>query len=296
MPSVCPGCATGCNIEVHASRGTIYRLVPRENLEVNQHWMCDEGRFEYKAVHQNRLLLPLVSGKRAPLDAAFELAAQLLREALAGDAGTVGVVFSAGATNEDTHALAQLALDGLKMGRAYAGGRALGWSDRILVSADKNPNTVGVERIVPPPLRTLKDLATDLASGSLNALLVLGNEGLAIEAGKLRSLVVLSSHKGPLVDSANVALPIAAWAECDGSFTNRHGRVQRIHAAIPSRGEAMPAWRAVAMLGRKLAVDLAYASAAEVFGDAVAKHAFMKNAVWGPPAEPVQLRFGESRG
>jgi NADH-quinone oxidoreductase subunit G len=296
MPSVCPGCATGCNVEIHSSRGTIYRLVPRENLEVNKFWMCDEGRFEYKAVHQNRLLLPLVSGKRAPLDAAFELAAKLLRDAIAADTKTVGVVFSAGATNEDTHALARLALDGLKIGRVYAGGRPLGWSDRILVSADKNPNTVGVERIVPPPLRTLKDLATDVASGALAALLVLGNEGLAIEAGKLRSLVVLSSHKGALVDSANVALPIAAWAECDGSFTNRHGRVQRIHAAIPTCGEAMPAWRAVTLLGRKLAVDLAYASAAEVFGDAVAKHAFMKNAVWGPRVEPVQLRFGGSRG
>jgi NADH-quinone oxidoreductase subunit G len=296
MPSVCPGCATGCNIEIHSSQGKIHRLVPRENLKVNKFWMCDEGRFEYKAVHENRLLLPRVGGKRAPLDAAVAEGARLVREAIAGDAGRVGVVFSAGATNEDIHALARLALDGLTIDRVYAGGRPLGWSDRILVSADKNPNTVGVERIVPPPLRTLKDLATDVATGAVDALLVLGNEGLVVESDKLRALVVLASHRGPLADAASVALPIATWAESDGSFTNRDGRVQRIHAAIPTRGETVPGWRAVAMLGAKLGIDLAYACAAEVFSDAAARHDFLKSAVWGPPAKPVHLRFGESRG
>jgi NADH-quinone oxidoreductase subunit G len=296
VPSVCPGCATGCNIEIHSSRGKIQRLVPRENLDVNKFWMCDEGRFEYKAVHENRLLLALLAGKRAPFDRAVAEAARLLREAVAGDPKQVGVAFSAGASNEDTHALARLALDGLKVDRVYLGGRPLGWSDRILVSADKNPNTVGVERIVPPPLRTLKDLATDVAAGAVGALLVLGNEKLAIESDKLRALVVLASHRGPLVEAASVALPITTWAESDGSFTNRDSRVQRIHAAVPARGEAVPGWRAVALLGDKLGIDLAYASAAEVFSDAAARHAFLKAAVWGPPAKPVQLRFGGSRG
>jgi hypothetical protein len=50
------------------------------------------------------------------------------------------------------------------------------------------------------------------------------------------------------------------------------------------------------MLGGKLGIDLAYASAAEVFSDAAARHAFMKDAVWGPPVRAAQLRFGESRG
>ena len=60
-PSVCPGCATGCNVEVHHSRGKIHRLVPRENQAVNKHWMCDEGRFTYKRVHAQRLAAPFVA-------------------------------------------------------------------------------------------------------------------------------------------------------------------------------------------------------------------------------------------
>jgi NADH-quinone oxidoreductase subunit G len=292
-PSVCPGCATGCNIEVHTSRGKIRRLIPRENLEVNKYWMCDEGRFEYKAVHDGRVLLPLVGGKRAKLDAAVGEAARLLRAA--GGAKT-GVVFSYGATNEDTHALARLAVEVLGTDRLYAGGRAAGWSDDILVSADKNPNTTGVERVAPHPLRTLKDLVTDVASGAVTALLALGNESIALAAAEGAAVVVLASHKGQLADTAQVVLPIATWAEVDGTFTNRQGRVQRLTPALPPPGETVPGWQALAALAAKLGKPLDFASAEAVFTEATARHTAMKDATWGSATPPVQLRFGESRG
>jgi hypothetical protein len=52
----------------------------------------------------------------------------------------------------------------------------------------------------------------------------------------------------------------------------------------------------LALLGGKLGIDLAYTSASEVFSEAANRHAFMKGATWGAPSQPVQLRFGESRG
>ena len=295
-PSVCPGCATGCNIEIHASMGKIRRLVPRENPAVNKYWMCDEGRFEYKAVHENRVLLSAVGGKRATFDTAVDEAARVLWDEIIRAPGSVGVVFSYQATNEDTHALLRLAIDGLQIQRVYAGGRSLGWSDTILVNADKNPNSAGVQRLVPPPLRSLKDLASDLATGAVTTVLVLGNETMVVPAATPAALIVLASHKGPLVDAANVVLPIATWAEADGSFTNKDGLVQRIHAAIPCTGEVVPGWRALALLAAKLNFDLTYASAGEVFSEAAHRHACMKGATWGSPSPPIQLRFGESRG
>ena len=60
---VCAGCATGCNVEVHSLARQIQRLVPRENQDVNKYWMCDEGRFTYKRVHEDRLAAPF--GRRA---------------------------------------------------------------------------------------------------------------------------------------------------------------------------------------------------------------------------------------
>jgi len=99
-PSVCPGCATGCNIEVHHNQGEIWRLIPRENQAVNKFWMCDEGRFTYKEVrHRRHSGARIGSGKGLPaqaasIDKAATFAAERLRRVL--DAGgTVGLCFGA---------------------------------------------------------------------------------------------------------------------------------------------------------------------------------------------------------
>ena len=49
--NVCAGCSTGCSIKVEENQDHIYRLKPRENPHVNQWWMCDEGRYGWKHVH-----------------------------------------------------------------------------------------------------------------------------------------------------------------------------------------------------------------------------------------------------
>ena len=64
-PSICPNCATGCNIFIHSRNAQIYRLTPRENDEVNSSWMCDSGRLNYKWVNDPRRLLNVLWKKRA---------------------------------------------------------------------------------------------------------------------------------------------------------------------------------------------------------------------------------------
>ncbi|MEP6655041.1 MAG: 2Fe-2S iron-sulfur cluster-binding protein, partial [Myxococcales bacterium] len=164
-PSICPGCATGCNVEVHSSRGEIYRLVPRENQDVNKHWMCDDGRFTYKRIGRKRLVVPQSAGVSVEWDRGLADAARLLRGALDHDAGRVGVVFSAQSTNEDLYALSRLAFENVGVTRAYLAGLDQGWSDDILVSADKNPNTAGALAIGGGRLKSLLDLAHDLKQG-----------------------------------------------------------------------------------------------------------------------------------
>ncbi len=44
-PSICPSCAVGCNVSVDTRRNEILRLYARENLEVDDGWLCDYGRF-----------------------------------------------------------------------------------------------------------------------------------------------------------------------------------------------------------------------------------------------------------
>jgi NADH-quinone oxidoreductase subunit G len=303
-PSVCTGCATGCNIDIHSSRGRIYRLVPRVNERVNKHWMCDEGRLTYKAVHAERLAAPMSDGGAVEWDRALEDATRRLRTVIDQGPGRLGVVFNATSPNEDLYALAKLSFEHLGVGRAYLAGRDQGWSDQILVSADKNPNTAGAFAIGAGRLKTLLDLANDLKAGALGALLVVGTEGVlvgdtasaAMPLDRLEALVVLSTHKNAVTKAAHVALPLAGWAELDGTFTNRLGMVQRAHATLPPAGDALPGWDILSHLARKLGATMDFQTAKAVFAEASAKLPFMKGAVWGRAVRPLQLRFANSRG
>src|SRR5262249_50243490 len=81
-PSVCNGCATGCNIEIHHRNERACRLVPRVNLDVNKHWMCDEGRFTYHELREDRLAVPTIGGLPATWERALKNAAAKLQMAL----------------------------------------------------------------------------------------------------------------------------------------------------------------------------------------------------------------------
>ena len=54
--SVCPGCSTGCSIEVDQNENHVYRLRPRANPLAQGHFMCDEGRFGFRYIEDARRL------------------------------------------------------------------------------------------------------------------------------------------------------------------------------------------------------------------------------------------------
>ncbi|HLG74506.1 MAG TPA: 2Fe-2S iron-sulfur cluster-binding protein [Chloroflexota bacterium] len=98
-PSVCVGCAVGCNVELHARDQVLQRMVPRENMEVNNEWLCDYGRFDTLPIHQDRVRQPLIDGAVAPWQEALRTAAKMLR------GGSAEVVASPSLTNEALNAL-----------------------------------------------------------------------------------------------------------------------------------------------------------------------------------------------
>src|SRR4051794_8317123 len=215
---VCPGCATGCNIEVHHAQGEIQRLMPRENQAVNKFWMCDEGRFTYKEVRTARVAGARVLGETTSLEKALAFAAERL-EALrtaSGGLGAMGIVLNAQATNEDNWLLLQVA-QRLGVERVYLAGRPPRpeRADDILRSADVNPNTTGVRMLAGNRGKSVSQLSADLAAGSLRALWILGDhvaldeEAQAALSG-LDLCVYQSPHENFLSDKANVLLPAAA--------------------------------------------------------------------------------------
>ncbi len=135
--SVCPGCATGCNVRVDHEAGRIYRLKPRYNPDVNGSWMCDKGRMTYKAVHQaGRLTEPRISGQTVRWTD--------LKERLAGlttAAALKLVVGSPHQTLEELYLLKKLG-EGRLCGGLAAADRGDG--DDLLLDADRSPNRGGL--------------------------------------------------------------------------------------------------------------------------------------------------------
>lgn len=302
-PSVCPGCATGCNIEIHHNEGRPYRLVPRENAAVNKHWMCDEGRMLYKPLREGRLAGPTLEGLPSSWDKAVAAAGAAIQQALAGDRSRVGVVFSAWHSNEANYALAKLARDYWQLERAYIAAAAdrPEREDGILRVADVNPNRRGVTAIIGDEVGDAAALERDLLAGALDALIVLGHqaplsdEALA-RAGNLDALIVLADSDLGLASRAHVALAIAAWAEVHGTITNKQGLVQRLRAAFPPPGQALPAWEAIVRLGRASGATMEYAHPKAIFRDMIEEVPALSDASWGTEAPIVQLRFAHSRG
>ncbi|HEY5946183.1 MAG TPA: 2Fe-2S iron-sulfur cluster-binding protein [Kofleriaceae bacterium] len=299
-PSVCNGCATGCNIEIHHKQGRAWRLVPRHNPDVNKYWMCDEGRFTYHDLREDRLAGATVEGLPAAWDRAIASAAKRLGVFLK-DASQIGIVLSALHTNEDNFALAKLAKDwGIK--QVYVAGRppVPARADGKLRVADVNPNTSGVKAIADAMGFTLTPSyeLDNHVPATLRALIVLGDVFAGIDAGKLRELEVISiaAHERGPVAHAKVALPAAAWAENAGTITNAQGRVQRMHAAFTPPGNAIPAWEAIVRLAHATGVKLAWTHPREVFKDMSAQVPAWKDLTWAREARPLQLRFAGSRG
>jgi len=102
-PSVCVGCAVGCNMELHARDQALQRMVPRENMAINNEWLCDRGRFDSLPLGAQRVRQPLVNGATVSWEEALRAAALLLREP------SVEVVASPSLTNEATNALRLMA-------------------------------------------------------------------------------------------------------------------------------------------------------------------------------------------
>lgn len=109
--SVSPHDCVGSNMYVHVLRGTIKRVVPRDNEAINETWLSDRDRFGYEGIYSNdRLLGPRVKKDGAWEDIGWEAALKILAENIQeAEAGKVGILSSAGATLEESHLLARLA-------------------------------------------------------------------------------------------------------------------------------------------------------------------------------------------
>jgi len=111
-PSICEHCASGCALRTDHRRGRVTRRLAGFDLEVNEEWNCDKGRFGFMYARQDdRLTTPLVrdevTGDHRPASwpEAFAVAAR----GLAAADGKVGVLTGGRVTGEDAYAYSKFA-------------------------------------------------------------------------------------------------------------------------------------------------------------------------------------------
>ncbi|WP_028577983.1 formate dehydrogenase subunit alpha [Desulfomicrobium escambiense] len=110
---------------------------------------------------------------------------------------------------------------------------------------------------------------------------------------------------------ADVVLPAASALEKDGTFTNTDRRVQRVRAAVPCPGQALPDWRILNMLSERLglgpgpdspeAVMAEIAQAAPIYGGIDYRRIEGQGLVWPcpdktHPGTPILHRESFPRG
>jgi NADH-quinone oxidoreductase subunit G len=250
-PSICTGCSTGCNVEVHSRGDSIYRLKPRANAEVNGYWMCDAGRrtFESNAV-DSRLPSSFTreGGRFLDLDATA-VAKRVARSLQA--CKRVGVVVSASATLEEGFLLGEI-VDLVGGGPKIVTSSATSEipDDGKLISTDRYPNRKG--------LVSLGYVESSGFDADCDGVLVGRCDPAAEDEArwapvleKAMATVVFDDRLRETVAFADHVLAVASHFEAPGAYMNRQGRIQRCSAAVAAPGSAVPGWEA---LGEVLAV------------------------------------------
>ena len=292
-PSVCGGCSTGCNLRIdHSSRpqgggipgysateGEIFRTVGRRNSEVNQSWLCDEGRLSFHLMAKGSRLLEARSINHVkPIDdILFE--AHNRFEKIRNDHGdtAVAALGSAASTNEALFLMKKYFRGHLDFRLSDEDKNYFQQQDEMLRRMDKHPNTRGALDLgLDSEIRGLEGLCEMAEKGQLKAVWIafhpqlvgedspeiISNLNLLISAVEFS--VVSTTHEAEWADHASMVLPMAGWSEEQGTYTNYAGRVQIANRAVLPQGQAQPLHRTMAEMV-KLSGDKAITDPSRIF-------------------------------
>jgi NADH-quinone oxidoreductase subunit G len=303
VDTICTLCEKGCNTTAWlkakpewAKGAQLIRTTPRYNPDVNDYWMCDIGRFDYRWIEGderlNRPLLRNESGALEPTDWSGATTKLADRVAALGVPSAIRFFVSAHASLEELFLIGRL---GGSFGLPEQG-VAVSWRYRekpqppnvkFRIPAVDAPNVNGARDLGFPVRATARGEAdvtafrADVEQGLVKVLYVfdpgpdgyIGDVSWIIEArraGRLPLLIVHGVLMTALAQAADIVLPGAAWVEKDGAFVNNQGRLQAASRVIAAPGEAQEDWQVFVNVGIALGTTLTYTSSAAVRGDLAA--------------------------
>jgi NADH-quinone oxidoreductase subunit G len=259
--SVCPGCSTGCSIRIDANDDFVHRLKPRYNPEVNDYWMCDEGRFGWKYIDDNeRIASPIIRRGSEHATPNWEDIPELVSYRLekfvdAHDAGKLAVVLSPMMACEEAWMLVRF-VRGIDPQATLVTGMVPRQGEpecfpvgakiadaKFVIRPEKCPNERGIELITEHAGGDscgLEDFMAGCKDKKFEAAWIVGGypdknwvtKELATAAAGLDLLIVQDIFPNALTSAAELVLPFCSWAERDGSFMNHAGLIQAFERAV----------------------------------------------------------------
>ena len=253
-PSICTGCSTGCNVSLYYNEEGLWRIQPRYNKEINQHWMCDKGRETYEHVNKkNRIKYAYHHNTQSSEKMKTSKALESLSLLLEKNPNT-SLVMTGQYTLEEYDAFFSYYTQTLKSKDAYHWKNnevAFDFYDEFLIRGDKNPNTNGLFKSAEDyqlNLKNLNELEEKISSVSLLIVCAPENPNVypCLEDRiklflKAQNLIWIAPYSHSLFNnvSHNVwTIPSKTYFEKTGTFINAKGISQKIKAVSSVVSEA----------------------------------------------------------
>ncbi|NUM81523.1 molybdopterin-dependent oxidoreductase [bacterium] len=275
--SVCPGCSKGCNTTLDTMKhqklnleelvDQVYRIRPRENMSVNQWWICDDGRYHLEAdKKKTRIMVPHVKqGSKLAEVSWVEAMSVTLQKIKAVSTKEVALIGSPYASNEENYLLGKLARllgTGLDVSKPIYG-------DTQTFKTDKNPHPFTIESEKAPNYRgaktilNLNDSQLDKTLADKKVVVLLGSHNIELKS-KPETLIVIGSFEDTVTAQADVLLPAALFTETSGTYTNKDGVVQKFNRAINALGESKAIWQILVELAAGLGQSWYYENVGDI--------------------------------
>ena len=230
-PSIDPLTSSGDNINIEHNENKIYRVKPRNNLDINQYWITDEVRYGWKFVYDELRLTEMAED--AEINAADKLQG----------ATKIALLVSPMISCEDAWLLGNVVkeLDAdaiVGIGPVVTQGENKTFLSGFTVQSEKAPNARGVRRALGD---VLEYEAWKSKVGDADTIVITGNypagwDTPTIEA--TQTLILIDTLQNELTDRADVFLPAATWAEKAGTFENYNNVMQLFEKAVSPLGNA----------------------------------------------------------
>ncbi len=231
VASICTHCGQGCNLTIDSRNQEVRRHVSRENMAVNDEWICDKGRYATGLTKSpDRLLEPLarIDGRLQPVswDEAIKRVVDGLKVTVKNHgANSVGAVGSAKVSNEANYMLG-------KFMRAMIGTNNIDFREGAALLADPR----GI-----PSLEDARnaDLIVLMGSDPGEEMPVLANVIKRAAKRNGAPLIVINPRRIELAEYASVFLNPTPAEEVALFDALTRATMQ---ARMQAQGEAIPEW------------------------------------------------------